>query len=93
MKFFKSVTGKTATCTLIYISFYFRTLDIKAKKHHIPLVDRTPTEPPPVVVAIVGPPKVGKSTLLQCVVKNFTKQKLSKPQGPVTVVSGRISLC
>ena len=42
----------------------YRTLDIKEKKHHIPVVDRTPLEPPPVVVAVVGPPKVGKTTLI-----------------------------
>ena len=38
---------------------------ISEKRKHVPTVDRTPLEPPPYVVAIVGPPKVGKSTLLQ----------------------------
>ncbi|XP_041362770.1 ribosome biogenesis protein BMS1 homolog [Gigantopelta aegis] len=66
-----------------------RTLDIKTRKQHIPLVDRTPLEPPPVIVAVVGPPKVGKTTLLQCIVRNFAKEKLSNVQGPVTVVSGK----
>jgi len=28
------------------------------KKLHVPMVDRTPEEPPPVVVAVVGPPGV-----------------------------------
>lgn len=65
-----------------------RTLDIKEKKHHIPLVDRTPVEPPPLIVAIVGPPKVGKTTLMKGLVKNFTKHRLSNVKGPVTVVSG-----
>ncbi|KAG9338325.1 hypothetical protein JZ751_025881 [Albula glossodonta] len=63
--------------------------DIKAKKHHIPLVDRTPLEPPPVVVVVVGPPKVGKSTLIRCLIKNFTRQKLSDICGPITIVSGK----
>ncbi|XP_012941339.1 ribosome biogenesis protein BMS1 homolog isoform X2 [Aplysia californica] len=66
-----------------------RTADIKTKKQHIPKVDRTPTEPPPIVVAIIGPPKVGKSTLLKCLIKNYTKQKLTDIQGPVTVVAGK----
>ncbi|XP_038061979.1 ribosome biogenesis protein BMS1 homolog isoform X2 [Patiria miniata] len=66
-----------------------RTLDIKTKKHHIPVVDRTPLEPPPIVIAVVGPPKVGKSTLIRCLVKSFTKQNLSAIQGPVTLVSGK----
>jgi len=63
--------------------------DIGEKRAHQPLVDRTPVEPPPIVVAIVGPPKVGKSTLLHCLVKNFTRQALTNIQGPVTVVSGK----
>ena len=70
------------------ITMILRTADIKARKQHIPKVDRTPTEPPPIVVAIIGPPKVGKSTLLRCLIKNFTKQKLSEIRGPVTVVAG-----
>ena len=66
----------------------YRTLDIKEKKHHIPVVDRTPLEPPPVVVAVVGPPKVGKTTLIRCLVKNFTHQNLGTITGPITIVSG-----
>ncbi|WAQ97349.1 BMS1-like protein [Mya arenaria] len=66
-----------------------RTQDLKTKKQHIPVVDRTPDEPPPIIVGVVGPPKVGKTTLLRCVVKNFTRQRLTKIQGPVTVVSGK----
>ena len=65
-----------------------RTLDIKEKRHHLPQVDRTPTEPPPVLVAVVGPPKVGKTTLINGLVKHFTHHTVSKNQGPVTVVSG-----
>ncbi|XP_074238299.1 ribosome biogenesis protein BMS1 homolog [Saimiri boliviensis] len=40
---------------------------LKTKKHHIPVVDRTPLEPP-VVVMVMGPPKVGKSTWIQCLI-------------------------
>ncbi|XP_069837007.1 ribosome biogenesis protein BMS1 homolog [Dendropsophus ebraccatus] len=68
---------------------FHRTQDLKTKKHHIPVVDRTPLEPPPVVVVVVGPPKVGKSTLIRCLIKNFTKQKLTEIRGPVTIVSGK----
>lgn len=63
--------------------------DIVEKRKHLPQVDRTPVEPPPIVVAIVGPPKVGKSTLLRCLVKNFTRQNLTEIHGPVTCVSGK----
>ena len=34
--------------------------DISEKRKHVPEVDRTPVEPPPIVIAIVGPPKVKK---------------------------------
>ncbi|XP_057332319.1 ribosome biogenesis protein BMS1 homolog [Microplitis mediator] len=66
-----------------------RKQDLDTKKTHIPLVDRTPLEPPPILVAVVGPPKVGKSLLIQCLIKNYTRQPLSNIQGPVTVVSGK----
>jgi hypothetical protein len=35
-----------------------RNMDLAEKKLHVPLVDRTPIEPPPIVVAVVGPPQV-----------------------------------
>jgi ribosome biogenesis protein BMS1 len=44
--------------------------------------------PPPVIVAVVGPPGVGKSTLVRSLVRRFTKTTLSEIQGPVTLVSG-----
>lgn len=66
-----------------------RTLDIKEKRHHMPTVDRTPLEPPPVLIAVAGPPKVGKTTLISGLVKHFTHQTLTSNKGPVTVVSGQ----
>ena len=66
-----------------------RKLDIAAKRQRVPQIDRTPVEPPPVCVAIVGPPKVGKTTLIRDLVKNFTRQTLTESKGPVTVVSGQ----
>ncbi|XP_047366647.1 ribosome biogenesis protein BMS1 homolog isoform X3 [Vespa velutina] len=66
-----------------------RKQDIETKKQHIPVVDRTPLEPPPILVAIVGPPKVGKSLLIQCLIKSYVKQPLTNIIGPVTVVSGK----
>ena len=68
-----------------------RSLDLKEKRHHVPVVDRTPLEPPPVLVAVVGPPRVGKSTLIRGLVKHLTKESLTDHRGPVTVVSGACS--
>lgn len=66
-----------------------RKQDHETKKQHIPVVDRTPVEPPPILVAVVGPPKVGKSLLIQCLIKSFTKHPLTSIKGPVTLVSGK----
>ncbi|KAG0704779.1 DUF663-domain-containing protein [Suillus ampliporus] len=57
---------------------------------HVPLVNRTPDdEPPPVIIAIVGPPGVGKTTLLKSLVRRYSKQTLSEAKGPITVVAGK----
>ncbi|GMK58765.1 hypothetical protein CspeluHIS016_0602070 [Cutaneotrichosporon spelunceum] len=52
-------------------------------------MDEGRVPPPPIVVGLVGPPGVGKSTLLRSLVRRYTKHNLSDPKGPVTVVSGK----
>uniref|UniRef100_A0A1I7VF09 Bms1-type G domain-containing protein n=1 Tax=Loa loa TaxID=7209 RepID=A0A1I7VF09_LOALO len=66
-----------------------RAADKDEKKKHIPVVDRTPVELPPVIVAIVGPSKVGKSTLLRCLVKHYVRHTLTEIRGPITIVTGK----
>ncbi|TFK23423.1 DUF663-domain-containing protein [Coprinopsis marcescibilis] len=67
-----------------------RTAEKDQTRLHVPLVNRTPDEdPPPVIVAIVGPGGVGKTTLLKSLVRRYTKQTLSEAKGPITVVSGK----
>lgn len=63
--------------------------DLTAKKQHIPLIDQTPDEPPPVLIAVVGPPKVGKSTLINNLIKNFTKTNVNDVKGPITIVTSK----
>lgn len=53
------------------------------------MADRMPEEAPPVIIAVVGPPGVGKTTLVKSLVKRYTKHTLSTIQGPITVVSGK----
>ncbi|CAN8102151.1 unnamed protein product [Discula destructiva] len=66
-----------------------RSGDIKEKRLHVPLVDRLPDEPPPRLVAIVGPPGVGKTTLLKSLVRRYAKESMAHPQGPITVVTSK----
>ena len=42
-----------------------RNLDRAHRRHHVAIVDRTPQQPAPYVVAVVGPPGSGKSTLIK----------------------------
>ncbi|KAI1083653.1 DUF663-domain-containing protein [Whalleya microplaca] len=66
-----------------------RSHDIKEKRLHVPLVDRLPDEPPPRLVTIVGPPGVGKTTLLKSLIRRYAKETISEPQGPITVVTSK----
>ncbi|TID26393.1 DUF663-domain-containing protein [Venturia nashicola] len=66
-----------------------RSGDVKEKRLHVPLVDRIPEEPPPIIVGVVGPPGVGKTTLIKSLIRRYTKQTLSHPVGPLTVVTSK----
>ena len=55
----------------------------------MPLVDRLPEEAPPIIVGVVGPPGVGKTTLIKSLIRRYTKQTLSHPTGPLTVVTSK----
>ncbi|KAL9117711.1 MAG: hypothetical protein Q9187_005750, partial [Circinaria calcarea] len=66
-----------------------RSHDVKEKRLHVPLVDRLPEEAPPIIVAVVGPPGVGKTTLVKSLVKRYTKHSLTSPSGPLTVVTSK----
>ncbi|KAL2710428.1 Ribosome biogenesis protein BMS1 [Kluyveromyces marxianus] len=67
-----------------------RTGDKNEKKLHVPMVDRTPEDdPPPIIIAVVGPPGTGKTTLIKSLVRRLTKTTLTEINGPITVVSGK----
>ena len=67
-----------------------RNADIEYKKHHIPIVSRAAAEDdaPPVLIAVVGPPGVGKTTLVKSLIKHYTGHSVPDAQGPITLVSG-----
>ena len=66
-----------------------RSQDVREKRLHVPLVDRLPEEAPPLVVGVVGPPGVGKTTLIKSLVRRYTKQTVSDPRGPITIVTSK----
>lgn len=53
-----------------------RNNDLGEKKLHVPMVDRTPIESPPVVIAVVGPPGVSIfSSFSLCIKKKINRFK------------------
>nr|POE61061.1 ribosome biogenesis protein bms1 [Quercus suber] len=66
-----------------------RSHDVKEKRLHVPQVDRLPEDAPPLVVGVVGPPGVGKSTLIKSLVRRYTKQTITQPTGPITIVTSK----
>lgn len=56
-----------------------RKLDRLHKKEHIPVADKTPDLPPPIIIAVQGPTGVGKSTLIRGLVKHHTRQNVLPP--------------
>ncbi|KAG7886021.1 hypothetical protein KL936_005127 [Ogataea polymorpha] len=67
-----------------------RSSDLNEKKLHVPMIDRSPDDdPPPVIVAVVGPKGTGKTTLIRSLIRRLTKTTLTDIKGPITVVSGK----
>lgn len=66
-----------------------RTAERDQRRMHVPLMDVVAQEDPPIVVLVHGPPGVGKSTLIQALVKHYTNQTLGDVLGPVTIVAGK----
>lgn len=76
----------------IWNNLIHRAADLGERKLHRPVVHRQSALPPPVLVAVVGPPKVGKTTLIRCLIKNFTGKNVLTIKGPVTIVSSKFSV-
>eukprot|EP00667_Euglena_gracilis_P001103 EG_transcript_1102 len=67
-----------------------RRLERQERNAHVPKPSRDYLDvTPPTVVAVVGPPGCGKTTLIRSLVKHYTRQTLRSVKGPVTVVAGR----
>ncbi|KAL6757413.1 hypothetical protein V8C86DRAFT_1690558 [Haematococcus lacustris] len=66
-----------------------RTAEREQRRLHAPMLERVGEEAPPLVVLVQGPPQVGKSTLIRCLVKHFTRQNVSEVLGLITMVAGK----
>ncbi|EME31836.1 Ribosome biogenesis protein bms1 [Galdieria sulphuraria] len=55
---------------------------------HLAVPDRTGGHEAPRIVVVMGPKGVGKSTIIRCLVKHYTKKKVGQIVGPITVLSG-----
>ncbi|CAG8674507.1 11196_t:CDS:10, partial [Racocetra fulgida] len=55
-----------------------RKQELIQKKLHVPLVDRTPVEPPPIIVSVVGPPQVHGFPKVMGVLTHLDKFKNNK---------------
>ncbi|KAK6233782.1 hypothetical protein QUC31_006188 [Theobroma cacao] len=66
-----------------------RAVEKEQRRLHLPVIDRSYSEPPPFVVVVQGPPQVGKSLVIKSLVKHYTKHNLPEVRGPITIVSGK----
>ncbi len=68
-----------------------RNLDRSHLREHVALKSREldVSAPPPAVVVVMGPPGVGKTTLIKSLVREFSRQALVRVRGPVTVVANK----
>merc|ERR1712137_340249 len=70
-------------------------LDGDIRRTKMPLKHRSTTPStitenvPPVIIFVVGPPGVGKTTLIQSMIRHYSRQTIVDPIGPITVVSGK----
>ena len=64
-----------------------RKVEQRENRLRLPNIDLsyTKTSPPPLVIAVVGPPRSGKSTLIRSLIKALTQKKVQRVNGPITM--------
>ncbi|CUI14705.1 Hypothetical protein, putative [Bodo saltans] len=69
-----------------------RSFEKKESVLHVPSEDKTLSHlasEPPLLVAVVGPPGVGKTTLIRSMVKFYSGRNVQNVRGPITIVAGK----
>eukprot|EP01083_Nonionella_stella_P227776 807842_1 len=64
-------------------------MDREHRKHHALINKRVTADmiEPPIFVAVVGPPNVGKSLLIRSLIKHYTTTKITDCRGPMTILA------
>lgn len=62
---------------------------MEQRRQHFVMPSRAVAVPPPLVVAVAGPPGVGKSTVIKSLVKSYSKVNVSDPSGPISITTGK----
>lgn len=71
---------------------FLRSVEKKETVMHLPSEDKTLSHilsEPPLLVAVVGPPGVGKTTFIRSMVKFYSGRSLQTVRGPITVIAGK----
>ena len=66
-----------------------RSAERDQRRMHVPMVEQITDEPPPYVVLVHGPPGVGKTTLIRCLVRHWSRVDVKDIKGPITLVAGK----
>ena len=56
---------------------------------HVPMVEQITDEPAPYVVLVHGPQGVGKTTLIRCLVRHWSRVDVKDIKVPITLVAGK----
>ena len=65
-------------------------LNIEQIRLFQPPTRKTTPEDPPLVVAVQGPPGCGKSLLIRCLIRHYSRQRVIDLKGPVTVAISKV---
>ncbi|GBE59312.1 ribosome biogenesis BMS1 homolog [Babesia ovata] len=63
--------------------------EVEERRLRRPRVFKAAEVPPPFVVVVQGPAGVGKTTLIQSLVKHYAKRNVAAVKGPITLVSSK----